>query len=229
MAPTLLLAVLSPLVFWLPAASGEKVSLGVTLMLTFVFLLSILMAVLPRSSLHTALLVAYLLLLCACSALSVLLTVLVLSLHHRPASLPLTATAAGFVRFLARRGCIRLLLRGGGGGCCNEAAGVVGVVGVGATSGRSRATVAPSVGGVQSRAQPDSDAKAAAAGPTRCEADHGDLGRGHGRPAGERSGSAEMTWRDVAAGCDYVFSRLFLAVIFVASVVCFVVMTAGKR
>ncbi|XP_070206509.1 neuronal acetylcholine receptor subunit beta-4-like [Littorina saxatilis] len=191
--PTLLLALLSALVFSLPAESGEKVSMGMTLMLTFIFLLSILMDVLPGSSLQTSVFMVYLVGLCACSALSVVLTVLVLSLHHRPDSLPLTKPALFFVQCSTGRACVKKngpVLR--------------------------KTSVAPIVF-VKECCEKGSAGKRA----------KGDEVVGNGRPEEvvERSGSAEMTWRDVAAACDYLFSRLFLVVIILATASFCVIMT----
>ncbi|XP_070207221.1 neuronal acetylcholine receptor subunit beta-3-like [Littorina saxatilis] len=191
--PTLLLALLSALVFSLPAESGEKVSLGVTLMLTFIFLLSILMDVLPGSSLQTSVFMVYLVGLCACSALSVVLTVLVLSLHHRSDSLPLTKPALFFVQCSAGRACVKKngpVLR--------------------------KTSVAPIVF-VKECCEKGSAGKRA----------KGDEVVGNGRPEEvvQRSGSAEMTWRDVAAACDFLFSRLFLVVIILATASFCVIMT----
>ncbi|XP_070206513.1 neuronal acetylcholine receptor subunit beta-3-like [Littorina saxatilis] len=191
--PTLLLALLSALVFSLPAESGEKVSLGMTLMLTFIFLLSILMEVLPRSSLQTSIFMVYLVLLCACSALSVILTVLVLSLHHRSDSLPLPKSARFFFQLFSGRGGLKkgdLVLR--------------------------KTSVAPVVF-VKESCEKGSAGKH----DTRDEI----VGNDRLEEVVERSGSAEITWRDVAAACDYLFSRLFLVVIILATASFFVIMT----
>ncbi|XP_070206512.1 neuronal acetylcholine receptor subunit alpha-6-like [Littorina saxatilis] len=188
--PTLLLALLSALVFSLPAESGEKVSLGVTLMLTFTFLLSILMDSLPGSSLQISVFMVYLVGLCACSALSVLLTVLVLSLHHRPDSLPLNKSARFFVQlFAGRRGSKK------------------------SDSVLDKTSTFPNAL-VKSSGEKNSAEKP----------DKGDEIVGNGRP-GEMSRSAEMTWRDVAAACDYLFSRMFLVVIVFSTASFFVIMT----
>lgn len=81
--PDALLAILSSLVFALPVESGEKMSLSMTVFLTFVFWLSIVMNVLPHSSLQLSVHVMYLVLMSTCSALSVLFSLFVVEIYHR--------------------------------------------------------------------------------------------------------------------------------------------------
>ncbi|KAK7497673.1 hypothetical protein BaRGS_00011068 [Batillaria attramentaria] len=103
--PTVMLAVISTLVFALPVDSGEKISLSVAPVLAFVLMLSIMMNVLPQSSLQTSVFVVYLVFLVVCSTLSISLTVAVLSLRRRPDCLPLPKFAITFVRLVSGYGC----------------------------------------------------------------------------------------------------------------------------
>nr|KAG5702161.1 hypothetical protein BaRGS_033873 [Batillaria attramentaria] len=103
--PTVMLAVISTLVFVLPVDSGEKISLSVAPVLAFVLMLSIMMNVLPQSSLQTSVFVVYLVFLVVCSTLSISLTVAVLSLRRRPDCLPLPKFAITFVRLVSGYGC----------------------------------------------------------------------------------------------------------------------------
>ncbi|KAK7497674.1 hypothetical protein BaRGS_00011069 [Batillaria attramentaria] len=192
-SPTVMLSLLSALVFALPVESGEKMSLGVTMMLAFVFQLSFVTSVLPPSSLQTSILVVYLLVLCSCSATSVLLTVAVLSLHHRSDSVPLSPSAAGFVRLLHSWGRIQL---SGETPQTPEAL------------QRNFSTVSVAPDGTQQDAQQDNQL-------------HGN-GQSRSRPSGR--GRINVTWPDVAVACDYVFFRLFLFIICMASIICFSLM-----
>ncbi|XP_070206508.1 uncharacterized protein [Littorina saxatilis] len=136
----------------------------------------------------------YLVMLCACSALSVLLTVLVLSLHHRPDSLPLTKRARVFVRLIGPRVRVRK------------------------SSSSLRETSLAGVAPAENSC--DMVSPVEQAGGAR-------FAKFYGRQEDMvgRSGSAEMTWRDVAAACDFLFSRFFLVVIAASTLVFFVVMT----
>ncbi|XP_070196459.1 neuronal acetylcholine receptor subunit beta-2-like [Littorina saxatilis] len=208
--PTLLLAMLSALVFALPAESGEKVSLAMTLMLTFVFLLSFVINVLPQSSLHISLFVTFLVFLCTCSALSLVLAIIVLSFYHRPDCVPLTPSAVRFVR------CVR-----GWRECCR----------VGGKRSRLQPRVCPMKlkstkepalregvdvprNGVfrPEDSLPDMKGRHEKKDRVRSADEHGD---------GAGSASPEMTWRDVAEACDYLFLRVFvIGIVIVCSAGC---------
>ncbi|KAK7490517.1 hypothetical protein BaRGS_00018303 [Batillaria attramentaria] len=192
-SPTVMLSLLSILVFALPVESGEKMSLGVTLMLAFVFQLSFVTSVLPPSSLQTSILVVYLLVLCSCSSTSVLLTVAVLSLHHRPDSVPLSPSAAGFVRLLHSCGRIRLTIE---------------KPQTPETSRRILSNTSLAHLGTEQNARQINQLH----------------GNGGSRSRSSGRGIANVTWPDVAVACDYVFFRLFLFVICLASIICFSLM-----
>ena len=64
-----------------------------------------------------------------------------------------------------------------------------------------------------------------AVAPGASQREHGD---GRGLKGGKERGEEEVTWRDVAKGWDYVFSRIFLLIILVATVVCLAVLIRGK-
>ena len=82
--------------------SGEKMSMCVTVFLTFVLSLSIMLNVLPNSSLQLSVHVTYLAALSACSALFVLLSLLVLRLYHLHGTAP--PVGPGWAMLLA---CVR--------------------------------------------------------------------------------------------------------------------------
>ncbi|ESP00023.1 hypothetical protein LOTGIDRAFT_53687, partial [Lottia gigantea] len=83
MIPCLMMSVLVLMVFYLPPDAGEKISLGVTVLLSFsVFQLMIAESI-PTSANTTPLLEIYLLCFMGASTFSVTVSVFVLNLHHR--------------------------------------------------------------------------------------------------------------------------------------------------
>ncbi|XP_070201308.1 neuronal acetylcholine receptor subunit alpha-4-like [Littorina saxatilis] len=81
--PCLLLCVLVLINFFLPPDSGEKVSLGITVLLAFTVFQLLIAEVIPTSASETPLLAVYLICIMAMSTLSVIMSVCVLNLHHR--------------------------------------------------------------------------------------------------------------------------------------------------
>ena len=81
--PCSMLTGLTLLVFWLPPDSGEKITLGVTVLLAFsVFMLNIAERM-PETSDSLPLIGCYLIVVMGLTSVSVLMTVLVLNFHHR--------------------------------------------------------------------------------------------------------------------------------------------------
>ncbi|CAH1796362.1 unnamed protein product [Owenia fusiformis] len=81
--PCLLMSGLTLLEFWLPPESGEKITLGITILLAFsVFTLTI-SEKLPETSEFIPLISIYVTTVMSMAALSVMATVVVLNLHHR--------------------------------------------------------------------------------------------------------------------------------------------------
>ncbi|CAF4350311.1 unnamed protein product [Rotaria sp. Silwood2] len=81
--PCVMLSILTLLVFCLPPESGEKIALGITVLLAFsVFMLAIAESM-PETSEHIPLIRLYLTAVMAMTSVSVMMTVLVLNLHYR--------------------------------------------------------------------------------------------------------------------------------------------------
>ncbi|CAF1335472.1 unnamed protein product [Adineta steineri] len=81
--PCVMLSILTLLVFCLPPESGEKIALGITVLLAFsVFMLSIAESM-PETSEHIPLISLYLTAVMAMTSVSVMMTVFVLNLHYR--------------------------------------------------------------------------------------------------------------------------------------------------
>ncbi|CAH1795983.1 unnamed protein product [Owenia fusiformis] len=80
--PCLWLTVLSLLGFWLPPDSGEKITLGITVLLAFSVFMLLIAESMPATSEFVPLIGIYLTTTMAMTSLSIVLTVFVLQLHH---------------------------------------------------------------------------------------------------------------------------------------------------
>ncbi|CAD5123976.1 DgyrCDS12281 [Dimorphilus gyrociliatus] len=80
--PCLWLTVLSLLGFWLPPDSGEKITLGITVLLAFSVFMLLIAESMPATSEFVPLIGIYLTVTMAMTSLSIVLTVFVLQLHH---------------------------------------------------------------------------------------------------------------------------------------------------
>ncbi|KAL3867163.1 hypothetical protein ACJMK2_044385 [Sinanodonta woodiana] len=81
--PCIMMSALTLLVFCLPPDSGEKIALGITVLLAFsVFMLAV-AENLPETSEFVPLISIYLTIVMALTSISVIMTVFVLNLHHR--------------------------------------------------------------------------------------------------------------------------------------------------
>lgn len=86
--PVVLMSLTSSLVFALPADSGEKMGLSITVLLTYAVYLTLVNDAMPRTSMEVSLMGVYLMLLLIVCTLNVVLTACILRLHHRPDSHP---------------------------------------------------------------------------------------------------------------------------------------------
>ena len=80
--PSLMLTVLDMMVFYLPPQSGEKMSMGVTLLLSYAVFLLLIAETIPHTSDGVPCIVIYLLYSMASTCLSVLAEIFVLMVHH---------------------------------------------------------------------------------------------------------------------------------------------------
>ncbi|XP_064652274.1 acetylcholine receptor subunit beta-like [Lineus longissimus] len=83
LGPCVVISLLIPIMFYLPPDSGEKISMGVTILLAFSVFQMVLAESLPHNSDTTPIIVIYITVLMASSALSIILAVIVLQLHLR--------------------------------------------------------------------------------------------------------------------------------------------------
>ncbi|UJR24828.1 hypothetical protein I4U23_006201 [Adineta vaga] len=88
--PCIWLSILSVLGFWLPPDSGEKITLGITVLLAFSVFMLLIAESMPATSEMVPLIEIYLTAVMAFTSLSIVLTVYVLQLHHSgPVVLPI--------------------------------------------------------------------------------------------------------------------------------------------
>ncbi|CAL1529682.1 unnamed protein product [Lymnaea stagnalis] len=80
--PCLWLTILSLLGFWLPPDSGEKITLGITVLLAFSVFMLLIAESMPATSEFVPLIGIYLTVTMGMTSLSIILTVFVLQLHH---------------------------------------------------------------------------------------------------------------------------------------------------
>ncbi|XP_077419909.1 neuronal acetylcholine receptor subunit alpha-7-like [Vanacampus margaritifer] len=80
--PCILISILALLVFLLPADSGEKISLGITVMLSLIVLMLLGAQMIPATSDSVPLIAQYVVITMAIVTLSVIVTVVVLKFHH---------------------------------------------------------------------------------------------------------------------------------------------------
>ncbi|XP_068600523.1 neuronal acetylcholine receptor subunit alpha-7-like [Brachionichthys hirsutus] len=82
LVPSILISTLALLVFLLPADSGEKISLGITVLLSLTIFMMLVSGVMPATSESVPLIAQYFAAIMVIVALSVIATVLVLRCHH---------------------------------------------------------------------------------------------------------------------------------------------------
>ena len=80
--PCIWLSILSLLGFWLPPDSGEKITLGITVLLAFSVFMLLIAESMPATSEMVPLIEIYLTIVMALTSMSIVLTVYVLQLHH---------------------------------------------------------------------------------------------------------------------------------------------------
>ena len=98
--PCIWLSILSVLGFWLPPDSGEKITLGITVLLAFSVFMLLIAESMPATSEMVPLIEIYLTAVMALTSLSIVLTVYVLQLHH--SGPVVTAVPRGFKYSLVR-------------------------------------------------------------------------------------------------------------------------------
>ncbi|GFR57407.1 acetylcholine receptor subunit alpha [Elysia marginata] len=81
--PVLFLSFTASMVFFLPSDAGEKIGMGITVLLAYAVYLTIIADNMPQTSLQVSYLAVYLTLLLGLTALGVVLAVVVLHIHHK--------------------------------------------------------------------------------------------------------------------------------------------------
>ncbi|KAH9498109.1 Acetylcholine receptor subunit alpha, partial [Bulinus truncatus] len=98
--PVLITSLLTIFVFVLPAESGEKIGYCLTVLLGYMVILTLIAADLPTTAEYTSILELYIAVVLIMGGLSVILSIYVLEIHHRPDDQPIP----GYVRRLTMAG-----------------------------------------------------------------------------------------------------------------------------
>uniref|UniRef100_A0A1I8JIB2 CCHC-type domain-containing protein n=1 Tax=Macrostomum lignano TaxID=282301 RepID=A0A1I8JIB2_9PLAT len=145
--PCIMMSTLTLLVFCLPPDSGEKIALGITVLLAFSVLMLSIADRLPETSESVPLISIYLTVVMSMTSVSVIMTVFVLNLHHRgPSRRPLpdllrrlllrpgAASKSGFSGIGGIASAAATAASGGGGGGGGGASNSHGLADLGSTS-----------------------------------------------------------------------------------------------
>ncbi|GFS19899.1 neuronal acetylcholine receptor subunit alpha-6 [Elysia marginata] len=100
--PVLFLSLTASLVFYLPADAGEKIGMSMTVLLAYAVYLTIIADNMPQTSLQVSLLAVYLTMLLGFTAMGVILSVVVLALHHKCDEIPVGRRVAATTREIRR-------------------------------------------------------------------------------------------------------------------------------
>ncbi|KAK3780877.1 hypothetical protein RRG08_052036 [Elysia crispata] len=103
--PVAFLSFTSTLVFALPAEAGEKMGMGMTVLLAYAVYLTIVSEHLPNTSVQTSIIAVYITTLLGITAIGTILTTFILRLHHRPAGSRVGERTERLVMFLKMITC----------------------------------------------------------------------------------------------------------------------------
>ena len=105
--PVLVLCCLNSMVFWLPAASGERVGFSVTCFLSFVVLLNLVFDILPRSSSPISYLCYYLVVMMVFSGMMTGFVIVEMNAFHKDEQDKVPTWLQAVVKFITFRWCCR--------------------------------------------------------------------------------------------------------------------------
>ncbi|XP_071950157.1 neuronal acetylcholine receptor subunit alpha-9-like [Antedon mediterranea] len=105
--PCLVISAMSLVEFILPCNSGEKVSLGITVLLSLTVFMLVVAENMPASGSDIPILSRFYIITIMCVSISLLMTILVLNCHHRQTPLPRWMQVV-FLQFLARPLCLHV-------------------------------------------------------------------------------------------------------------------------
>ncbi|XP_038075928.1 neuronal acetylcholine receptor subunit alpha-10-like [Patiria miniata] len=101
--PSVLLTTITLAVFWMPAESGEKISLGMTNLLAFVLFQQLIAGNMPPLGDQTPIITVYLFCMVVLGCASIFVAVYALRLYHTAPDKPIPKTVVGVVKCLSRQ------------------------------------------------------------------------------------------------------------------------------
>ncbi|GFO22256.1 neuronal acetylcholine receptor subunit alpha-3 [Plakobranchus ocellatus] len=107
-SPVYLLSTLTSFLFLLPAPAGEKIAMSITLLLAYTVYLTITADIMPRSSLQVSYLAMYISMLLSVTSFCVVLSVIVVHIHHKTSKRSLGWKSRFFLHKLQCICCINI-------------------------------------------------------------------------------------------------------------------------
>ena len=104
--PVIFLSMTTTVVFLLPAEAGEKMGVSMTVLLAYSVYLSIISDDLPQTSVQVCYLQVYLISLLAVTALGVMVSVVILKVHHRSPEIPVGRKTRECIRYIRSALCL---------------------------------------------------------------------------------------------------------------------------
>ena len=201
--PVLFLSLTASMVFFLPADAGEKIGMGITVLLAFAVYLTIIADNMPQTSLQVSYLAVYLSLLLGLTAMGVVLAVVVLHIHHKSEECEIGKRTERITRKLRK------------------------LLGINRVSAKSKSE--PEDGALSKRKPPEKDLKQGAYHPSsRAAVTPLQNDVSFSPPPSYKEDEEEITWPKVAETMDRIMFFLTSAFILVVTLVFLPILALGS-